>query len=240
MTSYYKKGSNKVLASVLTIGLMLCCLIHSTAQDAKSIVNVKLDNGKFLSVQACSDKIFRVRVSSNAEFPQSLMERYEILKTDWSAVKTTSKKEKNTTIVQTDGYQISVNNETGDLSVKDSKGLIVLDKMHIYYQDKQPVSDNLLQSFLKFFSTIKHGGGIIGDSNYAGSVKDSTKNSVYLAPSLLEIPLAEGERFYGGGATSRKNIHRKAISPAQMGVWACFWRTYHGRSVWANERCHTI
>ena len=216
------KDSTRVLASVLTIGLMLCCLIHSTAQDAKSIVNVKLDNGKFLSIQVCSDKIFRVRVSSKAEFPQSLMERYEILKTEWSAVKTTSKKEKRSTIVQTDGYQISVNNESGELSVKDSKGQMVLDKLHVYYQNKQPVSDNLLQSFLKFFSTIKHGGGIIGDSNYTGIGKDSAKSSVAIAPSVLEIPLAEGERFYGGGATSRKNIqHRGEV----LRMWATYQRT---------------
>jgi alpha-glucosidase len=183
---------------------------------------VALKNNKYLSIQACSDKIFRVRLSSKAEFPQSLMERYEILKTDWNTVKITVKKEKNTTNVQTDGYQISMNNETGNISVKDSKGKMVLDKLQIYYQDKQPISDNLQQSFLKAFSDIKHGGGIIGDSNFTGNGKNGEKSSDNIEPSVLEIPLAKDERFYGGGATSRKNIqHRGEV----LRMWATYQKT---------------
>jgi len=202
----------------------LICMLFSLlaqAQDTSKPIVILLKNNKYLSIQTCSDKIFRVRVSDKAVFSQSLMERYEILKTDWDIVKTSSKKENNNIIVQTDGYQINVNNETGDLSVKDSRGKMVVENMHIYHQGTKTICNDLSQSFLKYFSDVRHSGEIIGDNNYIGG-KDVSNNQSETIPSALEIPLTEGERFYGGGATSRKNIqHRGEV----LRMWATYQRT---------------
>jgi alpha-glucosidase len=191
------------------------------AQDASNPVVISLKNNKFLSIQTCSDKIFRVRVSDKDVFPLSLMERYEILKTSWPGVKTTSKTEKKNIIVQTEGYQLNVDSETGDLSINDSKGKMIIDKMHVYHYGTQTNCTDLSKSLIKYFGDVSHGGGIIGDNNYTAG-KNVSDNQTASAPSVLEIPLAPGERFYGGGATSRKNIqHRGEV----LRMWATYQRT---------------
>ena len=65
----------------ISIILMLTFQQTGTAQELGKPVSIVLGNGKFLRLQVCSDRIIRVRISEKNEFPETLMERYQILKT---------------------------------------------------------------------------------------------------------------------------------------------------------------
>jgi alpha-glucosidase len=192
------------------------------AQEAKNKVTIQLKDKKYLSVQACSDQIFRIRVSAETNPVQALMERYGILKSDWSDVAPSFKKEKKITVIRSAKFQITVNNESGDISVKDLKGKPIISSINIYHKVNLPITTDLSQSIQKYYAGEKHGTGIIGDENYLKVVSDSNCTAQKILPSLLEVQLASEERFYGGGSTSRKNIqHRGEI----LRMWATYQKT---------------
>src|ERR1035438_1605772 len=128
------KAMNYLLRTLLNVIVAVSMFMVVQAQDSKNTVVISLKNGKYLSLQVCTDHIFRIRVASKADFPETLMERYGILKTDWALVKITSKNERETRIIQTGGFQLTVNEETVDLSVKDTNGKPVIEKVQIFYR----------------------------------------------------------------------------------------------------------
>ena len=69
-------------------------------------VNLKLENGYYMQIQTCSNEIFRVRYSPKNDFSETLMERYDILKTDWKEIKVNTKSEGSIYILETDGYSL--------------------------------------------------------------------------------------------------------------------------------------
>ena len=52
------------------------------AQENKHII--KINNHKFIQIEPYTDRIIRIRVSDHKDFPETLMERYGIIKTDWN------------------------------------------------------------------------------------------------------------------------------------------------------------
>lgn len=207
--------------------IVLCItglFVHQSglAQPPKSTVVLPLKNNKNISIQACTDQIFRIRISGKVDFPPTLMERYGILKTDWSNVQVTSKKEKGNRIIQTPGFQFVVNEETGTILVKNLKGDFIISGLRCYSGTNQPVVKELAQSLLHYFGKGKQKDGIIGDTNYVGVSSDSIKTKRTNEPSVLDISLTPGERFYGGGSTSRKNIQHRGTA---LRMWATYQKT---------------
>ncbi len=75
---------NRNVLFLLTV--LLCVPEQAIAQQSGNRLNTKLSDGHSLEIQVCADDIFRVKLSPTNQFPESLLEKYEILKTDWSAV----------------------------------------------------------------------------------------------------------------------------------------------------------
>ena len=105
---------------ILWLILIVICSYPLQAQENKTVFNIKLKNESVMQITVCSPEIFRIRVSAGKDFPQSLMERYGILKTDWGTVTVSSKNETGNRVIQTNNYQLTVNETTGDISVKDA------------------------------------------------------------------------------------------------------------------------
>jgi hypothetical protein len=61
---------------IICIALLMIIIMPVSGQNGQNKFAILLNNGKYMSVQACSDKIIRVRISSQNDFPESLMERY--------------------------------------------------------------------------------------------------------------------------------------------------------------------
>ena len=62
----------------ILFALFLCLSATAAPKDT-----YRLSSGATMQVEKLAPGIFRVRVSATGAFPQSLMERYGILKTDW-------------------------------------------------------------------------------------------------------------------------------------------------------------
>jgi len=208
------------LRALLLCYVVLCSAITSGAQESKNSFVFPLKNKKFLNVQVCSEQVIRVRLAAKDDFTPTLMEKYGILKTDWNAVKASSKMEIGSRIIQTAGFQFILNEDSGELSIKDAAGKLVIQKVQLFHQESQPLCKVLGQSLEQYFGKEKHGGGIIGDANYTG-IKSET-DQLGPVPSVLQISLAADERFYGGGSTSRTNIQHRGEA---LRIWATYQKT---------------
>ena len=207
--------------------IVLCLafiLIYQTglAQEQKNTIIVPLEDDKFVSIQACTEQIYRIRISDNTDFPETLMERYGILKTEWDSLKITSRKEKGNRIIQTKRFQFVVNEETGNISVYDFKDKMIIRNILMYPEGDQSVCKDLAQSLQQYFGKEKQDGGIIGDLNYKGTTSESQSAAHSIQPSVLELSLSPNERFYGGGSTSRKNIQHRGSA---LRIWATYQKT---------------
>ena len=208
--------------TILSCFLWLSLFEQGYARSQKSDAVLSLKNNKYISIQACTDQIFRIRVSSKQDFPETLMERYGILKTDWPSIKVTSKTEKENRLFQTSKFQLAVNEGTGELSVMDSNGNLVISNIRILQEGEKSVCKNLSQSLEQYFGKEKQDGAIIGDASYKGKPSDSVTTGLNLLPSVMEVSLLANERFYGGGSTSRKNIQHRGEA---LRMWATYQKT---------------
>lgn len=76
---------------------LLVCLFFLQSVFAareKQIFDIRLQNGLNMNVEVCTDGIFRIRVTPHSTFSESLMQRYGIIKTDWSPVPVSQKDNK--------------------------------------------------------------------------------------------------------------------------------------------------
>lgn len=211
------------LMKSMIIGFAVLSLsLTGFAQNSESALIIHLKNNSYIKIQTCTENIFRIRVSSKPDFNESIVERYGILKTDWKPVKTITKPEKGNRVFQTSKFQIIVNEKLGDISVKDSTGKLIVGNLHVFTDDGQAICKALEQSLHQYFGAEKHGGGIIGDANYTGKAADSIQISNKTIPTVLEVSLSPEERFYGGGATSRKNIQHRGEA---LRMWATYQKT---------------
>ncbi|MBQ0043854.1 MAG: hypothetical protein KBT05_02415, partial [Bacteroidales bacterium] len=174
-----------------------------------------LENGTRVSVQACSDNIFRVRISPRESFSESLMERYGILKTDWNGSEWLCKPGSITT---KSGVSVSLKAD-GSLSFSNASGSVI-DEIRLV-QAGNPLIKSLGDRINEKFSSlhVASNGGIIGDDDGRFSEKDKAESGDMDKASIISISLADGERFYGGGSTSRDHIQHR-------GELLRMWTTY--------------
>ena len=191
------------------------------AQSAKNQFDVKLRNESVIRIQVCSDQIFRIRVSAANKFPESLMERYGILKTDWNPAEAKLKTDKGKQVISTSGYQVIVDQRTGEISVNDGNGKAIIDRIDLL-DSNAPFCSELGQSLNGYFGKAQTGGGIIGDSNTPGGKKELEEVGDISGSRVFEISLKNDERFYGGGNTSRTNIQHRGTA---LRMWATYQKT---------------
>ena len=166
----------------------------------------KLPDGRYMKIETCSDNIVRVRVSSSADFPESLMERYGVLKKDWEG-----------------GSALKIVGEGDKLSLRASDGRVIIEEIGL----EAPGSGlcrALADTMNRRFGGIKtqRNSPIIGDDDGSLSEMDKTEGGDPAKSSVVRIRLKDGERFYGGGSTSREHIqHRGEI----LRMWATYQRT---------------
>ena len=177
-------------------------------------------NGNTVRVDVCDEGIFRVRISPRKEFEESLMERYGCIKTDWAPVKTTESSKGNEWTVATKGYSLTVNKKTGVISLKDAKGNSVVREIKLL-DDGDKLSTSLRETINKKWEALNvtsNGGGIIGDEQEFAKM-DKREIPGAMKISTISIKMEDGERFYGGGSTSRDHIQHR-------GELLRMWTTY--------------
>lgn len=166
----------------------------------------RLPDGRYLKLETCSDNIVRVRVSSCADFPESLMERYGVIKKDWAG-----------------GSALRIIGEGKKLSLRASDGRFIIEEISLEAPGSglcRALADTVNRRFGGI--ETRRNSPIIGDEDGTVSEMDKTEAGDPAKSSVVRIRLKDGERFYGGGSTSREHIqHRGEI----LRMWATYQRT---------------
>lgn len=201
--------------------LAVACFAMTLLAQANPTHKVKINDGLTVSVEACSGSIFRIKVSPRKDFTESLMERYELIKTDWSEVKTDISDKGGVWTLKTPEYSLAINKKTGVMTVKDSKGGKVIREVR-FLPEKEGLCGEMRSFINEKYADLKvadNGGGIIGDDNGKFGEVDKHEIPAADAVSILSFIMEDGERFYGGGSTSRDHIQHR-------GEFLRMWTTY--------------
>lgn len=201
--------------------LAVACFAMTLLAQANPAHKVKINDSLTVSVEACSESIFRIKVSPRKDFTESLMERYELIKTDWSEVKTDISDKGGVWTLKTPEYSLAINKKTGVMTVKDSKGGKVIREVR-FLPEKEGLCGEMRSFINEKYADLKvadNGGGIIGDDNGKFGEVDKHEIPAADAVSILSISMEDGERFYGGGSTSRDHIQHR-------GEFLRMWTTY--------------
>lgn len=201
--------------------LAVACFAMTLLAQANPAHKVKINDGLTVSVEACSESIFRIKVSPRKDFTESLMERYELIKTDWSEVKTDISDKGGVWTLKTPEYSLAINKKTGVMTVKDAKGRKVIREVR-FLPEKEGLCGEMRSFINEKYADLKvadNGGGIIGDDNGKFGEVDKHEIPAADAVSILSISMEDGERFYGGGSTSRDHIQHR-------GEFLRMWTTY--------------
>lgn len=201
--------------------LAVACFAMTLLAQANPAHKVKINDGLTVSVEACSESIFRIKVSPRKDFTESLMERYELIKTDWSEVKTDISDKGGVWTLKTPVYSLAINKKTGVMTVKDAKGGKVIREVR-FLPEKEGLCGEMRSFINEKYADLKvadNGGGIIGDDNGKFGEVDKHEIPAADAVSILSISMEDGERFYGGGSTSRDHIQHR-------GEFLRMWTTY--------------
>lgn len=201
--------------------LAVACFAMTLLAQANPAHKVKINDGLTVSVEACSESIFRIKVSPRKDFTESLMERYELIKTDWSEVKTDISDKGGVWTLKTPEYSLAINKKTGVMTVKDSKGGKVIREVR-FLPEKEGLCGEMRSFINEKYADLKvadNGGGIIGDDNGKFGEVDKHEIPAADAVSILSFSMEDGERFYGGGSTSRDHIQHR-------GEFLRMWTTY--------------
>lgn len=201
--------------------LAVACFAMTLLAQANPTHKVKINDGLTVSVEACSESIFRIKVSPRKDFTESLMERYELIKTDWSEVKTDISDKGGVWTLKTPEYSLAINKKTGVMTVKDVKGGKVIREVR-FLPEKEGLCGEMRSFINEKYADLKvadNGGGIIGDDNGKFGEVDKHEIPAADAVSILSFSMEDGERFYGGGSTSRDHIQHR-------GEFLRMWTTY--------------
>lgn len=201
--------------------LAVACFAMTLLAQANPTHKVKINDGLTVSVEACSGSIFRIKVSPRKDFTESLMERYELIKTDWSEVKTDISDKGGVWTLKTPEYSLAINKKTGVMTVKDAKGGKVIREVR-FLPEKEGLCGEMRSFINEKYADLKvadNGGGIIGDDNGKFGEVDKHEIPAADAVSILSFSMEDGERFYGGGSTSRDHIQHR-------GEFLRMWTTY--------------
>ena len=204
------------------IAIYVFCMSAASASAASDRCLIKTDNGLTVSVQACTEQIFRVRISPDDDFSVSLMERYGIIRTDWTGEAGFRDVQGFKEIITPAG-KLTVRTDDGAISLLDKDGKVIVGDI-VFHKAGSPLGDRLAKVINDRFGAIetRANGGIIGDDDGSLTKDDMQESGDPCKSSVISIPVRGDERFYGGGGTSREHIqHRGEL----LRMWATYQRT---------------
>src|SRR5690606_6131419 len=91
---------------------------------------IELSNGNFLNIQTCNNQTFRIRVSPSNSFPETLMERYGIVKKDWDG-KTKVTKHGSDYRITTDQNLLEINGKDGEIILRSQSGREIITRLSV-------------------------------------------------------------------------------------------------------------
>lgn len=178
-----------------------------------------------VSIQACDSSIFRIRITPDERFPESLMERYGLIKTDWDEVRSSFKESDSEALVDNGHYRIVFNKLDMTLSVSDrNRNTIIKSIKYLPAGDKRVAGMGTMLD--KRYEWCKVKKAILADVGGETITVRTNDTGDASQNSMLGFTLEDGERFYGAGNASREHLqHRGEI----LRIWSK--PNYSGMSV---------
>ncbi len=187
---------------------------------ANPVQIVPIPGGPTLGVEVCADGIFHVQISPRETFTESLMDRYGVVRKDWPVVDYTLEQRPDAYVFKTAKGSLTVSTQDGSLSFKDAEGREVVRKINYLPAGSAPVqalADVINEQFASLHVPVNN--GIIGDDEGKLSGGARLDAGDPAKASVICLTLEDGERFYGGGSTSREHIQHR-------GELLRMWTTY--------------
>lgn len=209
----------------ITILLYLLCstwLNASPMQDristitAQQGVELKLDSGDTLRICPVRPDIFRVRLSKTGVFHESLMERYDIVRSTWPITPFTVERSDNAWRVKTDRAILVIQKSNGRLSLLNAQGTKLVENISPLasqlsgaeltgYRKRQTWLQNFFQ-----YGKKESEARILGEPEQKKARKFEYIERVITDESLprfgATFSMKDDERFYGLGSASVKRI----------------------------------
>jgi alpha-glucosidase (family GH31 glycosyl hydrolase) len=107
------------------------------------MLNIDFASGLKLRLEPCTNEIVRIRASVDGSFKESLLERYQIIKTDWSDFDYKTQANGDEIELRTSQFTMSVNRQNGIISVAGSSGKPLIKEIRLYPSERTQNSDNL-------------------------------------------------------------------------------------------------
>ena len=211
---------------LLTLALALSALSAFAATPR----SVKLDNGLSMNVEVISESIFRVQISPDKTFPEALLNRYGVVKTDWPEVKVDYEFDagqpaglNETYIFSTGKATLCIAKANGAVTLKDADGKVVVRDI-LFRKPGSPEVRALAEAVIDKFGSlvVAKNDGIIGDDTNSKNKRDTAEAGDPAHASIISISMEDGERFYGGGSTSREHIQHRG---EMLRMWTAYQHT---------------
>ena len=210
--------------------VLLASAVLSISAFASSPRNVKLDNGLSMNVEVISESIFRVQISPDKTFPEALLNRYGVVKTDWPEVKVDYEFDagqpaglNETYIFSTGKATLCIAKANGAVTLKDADGKVVVRDI-LFRKPGSPEVRALAEAVIDKFGSlvVAKNDGIIGDDTNSKNKRDTAEAGDPAHASIISISMEDGERFYGGGSTSREHIQHRG---EMLRMWTAYQHT---------------
>lgn len=190
---------------------------------ANPVHKVSLENGLTIGVEVCKGDIFRICISPDGQFPEALLNRYGIVRTDWPSVGETVKDEGDFFTVSTASAGIVIDKAKGTICLTDSKGDSIVREI-VFHKGGSAEVKALAEAVIDKFGglVVAKNDGIIGDDNNAKNKRDVAEAGDPATASIISLSMEDGERFYGGGSTSREHIQHRG---EMLRMWTAYQHT---------------
>ena len=208
--------------------LLLTILINTLAIAGNPFTRLHKNNdGLYVSVQPCSESIFRITITEGENQPLALMNRYGVVLTDdWPLVqsaRTTSKDGGDTFVMSTPKGSVEISRADGRITLKDAGGNVLVRDI-VFHKGGSTEVRALGEAIIDKFGglVVAKNDGIIGDDTNAKNKRDLSEAGDPATSSIISLSMESGERFYGGGSTSREHIQHRG---EMLRMWTAYQHT---------------
>lgn len=188
--------------------ILLAAMLFLATSAPAQVFDIALGSGAKMRVEACNSDIFRIQITEEKDFPESLMLRYGIFRSEWDGAGASFEEDGTKAVVKTADNLLTIDKSTGVASLADAAGNTVIESVE-YITAKDPVMASLAEKYNAQFRHLNESVNIIGSDHWEQNVDAGVDVTDVSRTSALRFSLKEGERLYGGGSVSRAHLQHR-------------------------------
>ena len=186
-----------------------------TAAPAREAVDVRLQSGDVLRVEAVAPAVLRVRLSADGKFAQSLMDRYGIVRSDWPKAEYRTDAADGQTTLSTEQATLTVRHADGAMTLRDRQGRALIEEIRPLRSNLSPdeqAAYRKRQADLADYFRYRRGPAKGDEAKLKPSVVEHFTADPAAKQFGATLSLKAGERFYGLGAASSKRLQLRGFA----------------------------